>query len=165
MAVFLVFILILLFASVWLVKRDADSLGGANDRFAPSGAIVLYSGVGGFVEVVGESNYQGGLQLARARAITIDGRLKFWATIEPENDNPHDENAVVVKFGNEKLGYLRRGDAKTFRASHAGAVSQKVPIAVRALLTGGTKGKPTIGVMLDFWLDTEKTYKSSPVSL
>lgn len=163
---FVVFILLL---AVFLNGRAAvigsPSGGIPSDRQAPSGAIVLYSGVGGFVEVVGESNYQPTLQVARSRAHEIDGRLKFWAIIEPENDNPHDPNAVVIKFGNEKVGYLSKANAKVFRASHADAISKNVPIAARAVLTGGTSGKPTIGVMLDFWLDTQKTYKTAPVRL
>lgn len=164
MAGFLGF-LFLLVASVVFFKKAAGSVGFSGSTVAPEGAIVLYKGVGGFIEVVGESHCQPALRRARSNALNIDGRLMFWATIEPENDNPHDANAVAIKFENQKLGHLTKGDAKTFRAAYAEAISQNKPIVTRACLTGGTKGKPTIGLMLDCFIHTQKTYKSTGVTL
>lgn len=165
------FLCILLSLGLSLVlNRGGATIGSAttgstSERFSPNGAIVLYKGLGGFVEVVGESKFQLALKMARSNAFNDDGWLMFWAILEPENDNPHDENAIVIKYRGEKLGYLSRGDAKTFRASHAEAIAQNLPIAVRGYLTGGVKGKPTLGLMLSFYLDTEKTYKNTPVVL
>lgn len=138
-----------------------NAKGGLSlDRnLAPKDAIVLYSGVGGFNEVVGESNYQPAIYRARSSATEIKGRLMFWATIEPEDSNEHDPNAVVIKHRGEKLGYLSRSDAKIFRKSHAEAISRNLPIVLRGIIIGGGKGKPTLGVMLDFYLGDQKTYK------
>ena len=126
---------------------------------APEDAIVLYKGVGGYVQAVGESNYQPALKMARSNAIKNDDHLMFWAIIEPENNNPHDENAVVIKYRGEKLGYLCKSDAKMFRASYAEAISRNLPMAARAALTGGVPGKPTIGLMLDCYIHEQKIYK------
>jgi hypothetical protein len=134
-------------------------------RVAPEGALVVYGGVGGFIEVVGESHYQPALKRAYGQSVRVDGYPKFWAFLEAEDENPHDANAVKVKFNDETIGYLTKGDAKMFRNSHAEAISRNLPIACRACLTGGTKGKPTIGVMLDFRLETQKIYKKKNVPL
>ena len=148
-------------------NRPTSAAGGLSfDRtLAPENALVLYKGAGGFVEVVGESNYQPALNRARSITADVDGRLMFWATIEPENDNEHDPSAVVIKHQGEKLGYLSRSDAKVFRTSHAEAISRNLPIAVRGIIIGGGRGKPTLGLMLDFYLGDQKIYKKKRPTL
>lgn len=161
-----VLVLLVLGALVFLIiKGSGIKVDFGRTVLAPEGTIPLYKGVGEFVEVVGESHYQANLQMARSNAVKNDGRLMFWAVIEPENDNPHDANAVTIKFNGNKLGYLNKGDAKLFRSSHADAISRNQPIVARARLTGGTKGKPNIGVMLDFNLGTQKHNKTKRPSL
>lgn len=144
-----------------------SSVGGSfsGNTAAPEGTIVLCGAGHDFVQIVGESHYQSALKTVKLQSVEIDGRLKFWAIIAPENDNPHDENAVVVKYGGQKLGYLSRDDAETFRDSHADVIGKNVPMAVRAILIGGTPGKPNMGVMLDFWLDAQELHETKPVYL
>ncbi|CAB4220275.1 HIRAN domain containing protein [uncultured Caudovirales phage] len=131
-----------------------DPLSAPNDN-----AISLYGGMGGFIEVVGESHYQQAIKRAQGSAKLSDGYERFMAGLEPEPTNPHDSNAVRVHFRGETLGYLTKADAKKFLRTHSGAIGENRPIVCEGLLTGGTKGKPTIGVMLSFLIEKEQRYK------
>ena len=152
-------VLVLILTVPLLLNKGAGSFKISGVSLAPEDAIVLYKGVGGYVQAVGESNYQPALKMARSNAIKNDEHLMFWAIIEPDNENPHDENAVVIKYRGEKLAYLCKSDAKMFRASYSEAISRNLPMAARAALTGGVPGKPTIGLMLDCYINEQKIYK------
>ena len=64
--------------------------------------------------VVAESLYQ-------ATLVKICGKpeekyaKKFSARLVPENNNPHDKNAVMVRIELRLVGYLSREDALTYR--------------------------------------------------
>ncbi len=94
----------------------------------------------GYLGVVGESQYQPALQQIARRDRACQ------ATLIPESDNPFDVNAVVVKIENEVVGYLQRSHARKYR-SRLLALTQ--PFCCPAKLIGGTRDKPSFGVLLD----------------
>jgi hypothetical protein len=103
----------------------------------------------GFVQVVGESNYQDTLLQLSALFETV-GRIErtFVVKLVPEPDNPFDPNAVAVMTeGDAKVGYLSRAVAKSYQKHLR---EQKEVVTCPAKLTGGEPGKPSIGIVLDF---------------
>jgi len=103
----------------------------------------------GFVQVVGESQYQETLQQLSTLFETI-GRTErnFIVKLVPEPENPYDANAVaVLTEGDAKVGYLSRSVAKSYQKH---LLQQQEVVTCPAKLTGGEPGKPSIGVVLDF---------------
>jgi hypothetical protein len=99
-------------------------------------------------EVVGESFRQAALLALDART-TLDsqGRKTFVAFLHPEADNEHDRNAVAVRAADngDHLGYMPRDAA----AAYHEPLAQRGDAQVPAILFGGGKRKPSIGVWLD----------------
>jgi HIRAN domain len=104
----------------------------------------------GFMRVVGESHYQATLRRLRGRCRPgAEGRPSFPVALMREPDNPHDEHAVAVMSDFGRIGYLPRDDARRYgptlrvlqREGYAGA-------SCRALLNGGTRDRPSVGVTL-----------------
>ena len=94
----------------------------------------------GALGAVGESQYQPAL-----KRVAETGRI-CWATLVPEPENPFDPSAVVVKIQGEIVAYLSRNDARRyFRRLR----TLETPIEVPAKLIGGTRDKPSFGVLLD----------------
>lgn len=142
---------------VFFLCRDDVSPGQAQKL--PENAIRLRKGIGGFIEVVGESRFQEVCQRARAAAWPVGTSVEFWAGLEPEPTNPADSEAVRIHFDGHTLGYLTRAEARIFRQTHVEAISSGRPIFCLARPIGGSKDKPTIGIMLDFLLQEEKRLK------
>lgn len=94
----------------------------------------------GYLGAVGESQYQPALQAIARRS------RECQAILIPEPDNPFDANAVVVKIDGVVVGYLTRADARRYR-SRLLALPQ--PFCCPAKLIGGTRDKPSFGVLLD----------------
>jgi hypothetical protein len=94
----------------------------------------------GYLSAVGESLYQPAL-----RRVARSGRV-CWATLISEPTNPFDANAVVVQIQNEVVGYLTRSDARRYQP-RLRALEQ--PLQVPAKLIGGTRDRPSFGVLLD----------------
>lgn len=94
----------------------------------------------GFLGVVGESQYQPAL-----KRIAEVG-LECEATLTPEPDNPFDGNAVVVKIRGEVVGYLPRSHARRYQRR---LLALSEPCRCPAKLIGGTRDKPSFGVLLD----------------
>jgi hypothetical protein len=94
----------------------------------------------GYLSVVGESQYQLALQQIAQR-----GRI-HWAKLVPEPGNPFDSNAVMVEIDGQTVGYLSRGEARRYQRQ---LLPLAEPIQVPAKLIGGTRDKPSIGVVLD----------------
>jgi hypothetical protein len=92
----------------------------------------------GALSAVGESQYQPALL-----RVAKSGRV-CWATLKPEPDNPFDPNAVQVQ--GETVAYLSRGDARRYQRR---LLLLSAPLQVPAKLIGGTRDKPTFGIMLD----------------
>lgn len=88
-------------------------------------------------EVVGESRCQDVLsELCGGR--TEEGhRLEVDALLIPEDDNPHDENAIAVQIDGHHVGYLPRPLARSFRRAIASVAPAGTPAKCRALIVGG----------------------------
>jgi hypothetical protein len=114
----------------------------------------------GYLGAVGESQYQPAL-----KRIARTGRLR-WATLQPEPDNPFDVNAVAVLIRGEIVGYLTRTDARRYQRRLRALIE---PLQVPAKLIGGTRDKPSFGVLLDCRevarLPTPKTVRKKPVKV
>jgi hypothetical protein len=99
-------------------------------------------------EVVGESHRQRELRDLEARISTDAlGRRTFLANLRSEPENRADRNAVAVLAADneEHLGYLTREVAENYHS----ALHQRGGAEVPAILFGGGKRKPTLGVWLD----------------
>lgn len=91
------------------------------------------------LEVVGESHYQenlwqiaGGRHNPEARV-----RCEIYALLVPEDDNPHDANAVAVWIQGLKVGYLSREDAQRYRPGLQDLQSRYgTPIAMAGVIVG-----------------------------
>jgi hypothetical protein len=94
----------------------------------------------GPLSAVGESQYQPAL-----RRVAKSGRL-CWATLVAEPDNPFDSNAVAVQIQGETVAYLSRTDARRYQ-SRLRTLTE--PMRVPAKLIGGTRRKPSFGVLVD----------------
>lgn len=94
---------------------------------------------GARVEVVGESNYQDGLERA-AGGRTVDGpaSVEQIAGLMAEPTNAYDPNAVMVQIGGAVVGYLSRADAVAYRPVLEAVGRMGYPaFGCHASLTGG----------------------------
>jgi hypothetical protein len=64
-------------------------------------------------EIVGEASYQPAIHVVATSL--PPGHNIVQATIELEDNNPHDNNAVVIKIGGQTVGYLARATARAYR--------------------------------------------------
>jgi len=104
------------------------------------------------VEVVGESNYQRAIELARrgaAKGIAVQTQ----ATLVLENNNPHDKQAVRVDIGGRTVGYLDRDNARAYRKELKRNGHPDINATCAAKIVGG-KPRPNgsaglYGVILD----------------
>jgi len=90
------------------------------------------------LSIVGESHYQDAIRRCRQGGRVI---------LKREPENPYDENAVaVLREDGEKIGYLTRDNAVWVAEimDEARQVEAKIE-----RITGGTKDKPTRGVVID----------------
>lgn len=96
---------------------------------SPAPANMLAPGRGWTVLVVGEASYQDDIS-ALYRMHGGEGHdLKVTATVEPEDGNEFDANAVRVEIDGRRVGYLSREMAVEYRAAlgaTAGQCSAKI---------------------------------------
>lgn len=92
--------------------------------------------------VVGESFYQSALKVIVA---ATEHKQKDYeaiptrAVLVPENDNPHDANAVRVDISGLQVGHLSRKDAKRYRTALNKEGHGLVAAECKAAITGGFK--------------------------
>ena len=91
------------------------------------------------VPLVGESHYQEALKAIRGPQT---GPAKATASMIPEDDNPHDANAVRVEINGMKVGHLSREMAKIYREVMAGA-GQAHAVATCVALIEPPEGRDT----------------------
>jgi hypothetical protein len=109
---------------------------------------VAVKGPGAFaVSVVGVSRRQSVLEAAAAAGPIVD------AVLAPENDNPHDDQAVAVHLKGQRAGYLSRADARRLRADLAAAGDATLSVRVKAKIVGGFEtrdgSRAHLGLKLD----------------
>ena len=99
------------------------------------------------VDVVGVSRRQDVLEAAAEAGPVVQ------ATLEREDDNPHDDHAVRVSIGGRRAGYLSRADARRYRADLAAAGSPHATVRCKAKIVGGFAkpdgGRAHYGLKLD----------------
>lgn len=100
------------------------------------------------VEAVGESHYQDALRSIVGSASGYV-RLDVAAELYCEDDNPYDTNAVRVMIDGQKVGYLSRDVAPTYRRTIRDAGFGKATGRCQAKIFGGGADKPSYGVWLD----------------
>lgn len=90
------------------------------------------------VNVVGEGGYQGSLEIV-AGGRTIDGGMNrdHQALLVPEPSNRYDPNAVEVRIGGMRVGYLSREDAVAYRPAIDLAAASGFTLAAPASIQGG----------------------------
>lgn len=101
---------------------------------APPGA---YRGVYKDLEIVGESYRQPAIKKLWRQG---GAERTFEAELVPENDNPHDQNAVRVEIEGTHVAYLSRESAKEYRG-YMSTARCRIPVH---LVQGGSEG--TVGV-------------------
>ena len=100
--------------------------------------------------IVGESHYQDALRRAKAGAKDYAGAGYIKIILAREPDNRFDPNAVKVMTDDlATIGYLSRDNAVKYGPSIERWKSQGYLVRCEAKLSGGTKGKKTIGAWLD----------------
>ncbi|MDX1785281.1 hypothetical protein [Roseovarius sp. ZX-A-9] len=95
--------------------------------------------------IVGEASYQDNIEKIVGGKGQYSAKYECMATLECENNNPHDENAVAVKIGKRLVGYLAREDAASYR-SELQSIDASLPLAqVRAKIVGGWRDAESEG--------------------
>lgn len=117
----------------------------------PAGAI---AGPGTFsVDVVGESHYQDAIAFLCGGKSREGVNHIVNATLVPEDDNPHDRQAVRVDVEGYTVGYLSRKHAREYRNQLRRTGYPKSPMSCRAKIVGGWDRGPDdtgyFGVTLD----------------
>jgi hypothetical protein len=85
-------------------------------------------------------------------------RRQATAWLIPEEENPHDKNAVRVEIRGKKVGYLHSRDAGLFRRQRA---AREMPNAIgqcQAVVTGGWVSRDGRKGPFEVWLDLPSTY-------
>lgn len=124
----------------WSQKRRRSAAGRAGGREARIRETKSYQR-----EVVGESFHQDALK-AICGPYNPDGReLETRAVLTPDDDNPHDPNAVRVEIQGRMVGHLPRPDAARFRADANAAGLSGVSVQVGAEIRGGWVDGKTVG--------------------
>ena len=119
----------------WLRKLFSRSSAAS----APPTQFTDWTGYG-YLGAVGESQYQPALREIARRGLVCE------ATLNPEPDNPFDVNAVAVKVDGVTVGYLPRSHARRYQRR---LLALAEPLRCPAKLIGGTRDKPSFGVLLD----------------
>lgn len=88
-------------------------------------------------DVVGESYCQQQLSRICGGKVEDGYQKQVTAVLIPDNENPHDSNAVRVEVDGLKVGHLSRGDAVTFRTKMAKAGHPNASGRCEALINGG----------------------------
>lgn len=104
---------------------------------------------------VGESHYQKALQALCPERSTEDVALEVTATLVCEVDNPHDEDAVLVKIGARKVGYLSSDDAVEYREALEDQFDGTPSMKVAAIIRGGGIGTDGNRKSYGVWLAME----------
>lgn len=103
--------------SIW--KQLLSGLRGAAaalNKPQPPAEMTKLQGPGRYrVEVVGESFYKEAFLDLLGELAYTDRELRCEANLVPENDNPHDRNAVGVYIKGRRVGYLSRDQAVGYR--------------------------------------------------
>lgn len=111
--------------------------------------MIYLSGNGEYsLAVVGESHYQSALIDIAGPYSSEGNRVRCYAVLTLENNNPHDKNAIRVEIGGDTVGYITRKDAPLLREQLGFRHSGETRFFVDAVVRGGRTGQH-YGVWLD----------------
>ncbi len=112
------------------------------------------SGDGVFeLEVVGESHYQQALEAAVGGRSAAGADLIVEAILIAEDTNPYDSKAIRLDIGGRTVGYLRREEARRFRAEFGRLLRANDFVCCKANIRGGwSRGSGDRG-HFGVWLD------------
>ncbi len=99
-------------------------------------------------EIVGESHYLGNLRAIVGGAHAVD-RFECEAVLVPEATNKFDPEAVRIDIQGSQVGYLSRARARKYRKLITKRNLPLAPMSCKALIFGGGKDTPNLGVWLD----------------
>jgi hypothetical protein len=128
---------------------------GGPDNFKPTRQELMgnIQGPGHFeFDVVGESHYQEALESIAGAKDDESKRHDCVAELVLEDDNPHDNQAILVAIDGKQVGYLSRKHAREFRAELRQQGISVTVCRVPALIVGGWKrglDEGHFGVKLD----------------
>lgn len=89
------------------------------------------------VDIVGESHYQSELEQICGGRTEEGHKLVVEVYLVPEDDNPHDDQAVRVYVRDKTVGYLSREVARSYRKRLAEAGYPGSPATCSAMIIGG----------------------------
>lgn len=120
---------------------------------AGEGAVWMVGDGGYGIGAVGESNYQPALEALAGGRKPRGVRLNVMAELVPEDENPHDAQAVAVDIEGRRVGYLSRKHARVFREEVASARAEGMRVHCRGRIQGGwDRGRGDRG-HFGVWLD------------
>lgn len=112
------------------------------------------------LEVVGESHYQHNLERICGPRTQDGVDIETSATLWPENDNPHDENAIKVVIDGLTVGHLRREDAKKIRRDLGTYTHILCPANIRGSWDRGGGDTAHYGVWIQY-SDDDGTFRKA----
>jgi len=105
------------------------------------------------LEVVGESHYQDNFQTICGPR-TTDGEDRIVdAQLFLEDDNPYDNQAVLVRIRSLSVGHLRGNDARDYRKALRDMGHPRAVVTCKARITGGWRRKGGKEGHYGVWLD------------
>ena len=120
--------------------------------------VIELSGNGKFnFEIVGESNYQGALEMICGGRDEESAKQRAEASLVLENDNPYDDKAVRIDISGKTVGYLSKVNARKYREFLVIRNYGNIVGVCQAIVVGGwSRSKEetgSFGVKLDLSLD------------
>jgi hypothetical protein len=103
---------------------------------APASLRVIGDGAFSF-DIVGEASYQDSLEHFAGGKKERSANLAVQASVEPDDLNPHDPNAIKVMCRGVTVGYLSRQDAIAWRSAMTEQEGKVQKVSVRAVIVGG----------------------------
>lgn len=109
---------------IWVAVRVLSGgvrlFSGGSRQVAPSGRpeATRYN-----VNVVGESYYRDALESILGPAAGTTEEVYMPASVELDDANVHDHQAVRIMIGGKKVGHLSRDDARRLRSTYAGPIA------------------------------------------
>lgn len=103
-------------------------------------------------ELVGESHYQQQLALITGGKEELSAEIEKTALVSFDDENEHDDQAVVVTIEGLRVGFFARDDARRYRREIARLANGGEVMVCGALITGGWDdglSQGSFGVRLD----------------
>jgi len=136
------------------LKTEANSSATTNEKDDASSTMFSWPANGNFLfDIVGESHYQPAIKSLAGNHGDHEPNVYCEAILTPDDNNAHDEKAVIVKIDGWTVGHLSREDARSFRRRLAAKQLKGMSTKCRARIVGGWINKAgqrmSYGIQLD----------------